>query len=91
MSSGHRRRSLELLEYGLAATLARLGWVRLRGVPRSLDGGVIADLSEVDDALATAVWLSGTTGIIEHGLFGPALVSEVLVARGNRVDRITLS
>ena len=83
---------LELLEYGLAATLARLGRVRLRGVPRSPDGGVIADyLGEVDDALATAAWLSGTTGVIEHGLFGPALVSEVLVARGNRVDRITWS
>ncbi|MFI5257957.1 MAG: ribose-5-phosphate isomerase A, partial [Gemmatimonadales bacterium] len=34
---------VELLEYGLAATLARLGHVRLRDVPRSPDGGVIAD------------------------------------------------
>ena len=41
---------LELLEYGLAATLARLGHVRLRDVPRSPDGGMIADyLGEVDD------------------------------------------
>ena len=28
-------------------------------------------------------------GLIEHGLFAPALVSEILVARGERVDRIT--
>jgi ribose 5-phosphate isomerase A len=80
---------LELLEYGLAATLARLGRVRLRPVPRSPDGGVIADyLGEVDDPVAMAARLSSTTGVIEHGLFGPALVSEILVARGERVDRI---
>ncbi len=34
---------LELLEFGLAATLRRLGNVTLRDVPRSPDGGVIAD------------------------------------------------
>ena len=81
---------LELLEYGLAATLARLGRVRLRDVPRSPDGGVIADyLGEVEDPDTMAARLSSTTGVIEHGLFGPALVSEILVARGERVDRIT--
>ena len=80
---------LELLEYGLAATLARLGRVRLRDVPRSPDGGVIADyLGEVEDPDTMAARLSSTTGVIEHGLFGPALVSEILVARGERVDRI---
>src|SRR5271154_1652059 len=36
---------LELLEFGLAATLGRLGNVRLRDVPRSPDGGVIADFT----------------------------------------------
>ena len=81
---------LELLEYGLAATLARLGRVRLRDVPRSPDGGVIADyLGEVEDPDTMAARLSSTTGVIEHGLFGPALVSEILVARGERVDRLT--
>jgi ribose 5-phosphate isomerase A len=64
--------------------------VRLRDVPRSPDGGVIADyLGEVDDPAATAALLSSTTGLIEHGLFAPALVSEILVARGARVDRVT--
>ena len=64
--------------------------MRLRDVPRSPDGGVIADyLGEVDDPAATAAWLSSTTGLIEHGLFAPDLVSEILVARGERVDRIT--
>ena len=81
---------LELLEYGLAATLARLGRVRLRDVPRSPDGGAIADyLGEVEDPDTMAARLSSTTGVIERGLFGPALVSEILVARGERVDRLT--
>jgi ribose 5-phosphate isomerase A len=83
---------LELLEYGLAATLARLGQVRLRDAPRSPDGGVIADyLGEIDEPEGMALRLSSTTGVIEHGLFAPALVSEVLVARGSRVDRIRWS
>jgi ribose 5-phosphate isomerase A len=83
---------LELLEYGLAATLARLGQVRLRDAPRSPDGGVIADyLGEIDEPEGMALRLSSTTGVIEHGLFAPALVSDVLVARGSRVDRITWS
>jgi ribose 5-phosphate isomerase A len=81
---------LELLDYGLAATLARLGRVRLRDAPRSPDGGVIADyLGQVEDPDQTAVRLSSTTGVIEHGLFPPTLVSEILVARGGQVDRIT--
>jgi ribose 5-phosphate isomerase A len=82
---------LELLDYGLAATIARLGQVRLRDVPRSPDGGVIADyLGEVDEPDVTAARLSSTTGVIEHGLFAPTLVSEILVAQGDRVDRITM-
>jgi ribose 5-phosphate isomerase A len=80
---------LELLDYGLAATLARLGRVRLRDAPRSPDGGVIADyLGQVDDPDRTALRLSSTTGVIEHGLFSPTLVSEIVVARGGQVDRI---
>jgi ribose 5-phosphate isomerase A len=79
---------LELLEFGLGATLARLGQVRLRDVPRSPDGGVIADFMEpFDDPAALATQLSLTTGVVEHGLFAPALVSEVFVARGGEVER----
>jgi ribose 5-phosphate isomerase A len=80
---------LELLDFGLAATLARLGRVRLRDAPRSPDGGVIADyLGQIDDPDRTDLRLSSTTGVIEHGLFRPTLVSEILVARGGQVDRI---
>ena len=78
---------LELLEYGPAATLARLGQ---RLAARSPDGAVIAGyLGEVDDPVETHAQLSSTTRLIERGLFAPALVSEILVARRERADRLT--
>ncbi len=80
---------LELLEFGLGATLKRLVTVQLRGVPRSPDGGVIADFTgEFDNPETLAAALSATTGVIEHGLFGASLVSEVLVAQGEHVQRV---
>lgn len=81
---------LELLEFGLAATLRRLQPVALRDVPRSPDGGVIADyLGEVDDPEALAAMLSAAVGVVEHGLFPAAMVSEVLVGRGELVERFS--
>ena len=78
---------LELVRFGLAATLRALATVELRDVPPSPDGGVIADyLGVVDDAAALAARLSGTPGVVEHGLFPPALVDRVLVGRGDEVD-----
>jgi ribose 5-phosphate isomerase A len=78
---------LELLEYGLAATLRRLGTVELRDAARSPDGGVIADYTgEFDDPEGLSALLSGTVGVVEHGLFPPSLVSEVIVANGGAVE-----
>ena len=78
---------LELLEFGLAATLQRLGEVRLRDVPRSPDGGVIADYTgEFDEPEELANRFATTVGVVEHGLFPPALVSDVIVARGEEVE-----
>jgi ribose 5-phosphate isomerase A len=72
---------LELLEFGLGATLERLGSVELRDVPRSPDGGVIADYTaEFDDPAALVEQISTTVGVVEHGLFPPDLVSDVIVA-----------
>jgi ribose 5-phosphate isomerase A len=83
---------LELAEFGLAATLTRLGSVRLRDVTHSPDGGVIADYTgEFDDPGTLASWLSGMPGVIEHGLFGPEMVAEVLVGRGQDVERIAIA
>ena len=83
---------LELAEFGLAGTLARLGSVELRKVPRSPDGGVIADYTgSFDDASALATWLSEMPGVVEHGLFPPSMVAEVLVGRGESVERIAVA
>jgi len=81
---------LELLEFGLAGTLRRLEAVRLRDVPRSPDGGVIADfVGDFDDPAVLAAHLEATVGVVEHGLFPAAMVSEVVVGRGDQVERIT--
>jgi len=78
---------LELLSFGLPATLRALGEVELRHVPLSPDGGVIADYrGPVEDPGAVAARLSGTPGVIDHGLFGPELVSDILIARGEEIE-----
>jgi ribose 5-phosphate isomerase A len=84
---------LELLAFGLASTLARLGSeVELRDVPRSPDGGAIADYrGEVGDPATLAARLEADPGISSHGLFPPAMVSEVLVGAGDAVSRLKLS
>jgi ribose 5-phosphate isomerase A len=80
---------LELLSYGLRATMRHVAPVSLRDVPLSPDGGVIADYhGPVDDPAALAVRLSATPGVVEHGLFPPEMVATVLVARAKSVDRI---
>jgi ribose 5-phosphate isomerase A len=82
---------LELLPYGLDATLTRLGEVELREVPPSPDGGVIADyLGPVEDPAEVAARLAATPGVVEHGLFPPELVSDVLIGRGDAVERLAL-
>lgn len=83
---------VELVPFGLASTLRRVGSVTLRDVPASPDGGVIGDYTgEVGDPAALAARLSGTAGVVEHGLFPPGLVAEILVARGTDVERTELS
>jgi ribose 5-phosphate isomerase A len=78
---------LELLEYGLGATLRRLGDVKLRDVPRSPDGGVIADYLEAfDDPAELAARLSATVGVVEHGVFPASMVSDVVVGRGEQIE-----
>jgi ribose 5-phosphate isomerase A len=80
---------LELHPFGLRATLHELGDVRLRDWPPSPDLGVIADYEgAVGDPAARAERFAATPGVVEHGLFPPALVSEVLVGRGGGVERL---
>ena len=79
---------LELLSFGLSATLRHLGTVTLRDVPPSPDGGVIADYhGDIGDPAGLAARLAATPGVIAHGLFEPALVSAVIIGRGDAVER----
>jgi ribose 5-phosphate isomerase A len=83
---------LELLEFGLAATLRRLGSAQLRDVPRSPDGGVIADYTgPCEDLVGLAAQLSATVGVVEHGLFPPGMASDLIVGRRGQVERFSLS
>jgi ribose 5-phosphate isomerase A len=78
---------LELLEYGLAMTLRALAPITVRDAPHSPDGGVIADFEgEVEDPAGLAARLAATPGLVEHGLFEPALVADILIARGGTVE-----
>ena len=80
---------VEILSYGARSTLARVGSVELRDVPPSPDGGLIADYrGPIGDPTQLAKRLSAAPGVVEHGLFPPALVSTVLVGRGGEVERL---
>lgn len=82
---------LEVLQYGLASTLARLQHAHVReGTPPSPDNGVIADWTgPIDDPAEVAARLAAEPGVVEHGLFPPELVSDVLVGRGDVVERLS--
>ena len=80
---------LELLRFGLDATLRALPDARVRdGAPDSPDGGVIADWHGpgLSDPVGVSGLLAGTPGVVEHGLFPPELVSDVLISRDGTVE-----
>jgi ribose 5-phosphate isomerase A len=80
---------LEVLAYGLPGTLAAVAPARVRaGAPPSPDGNVIADhLGAIDDPAALSARLDAVPGVVGHGLFCPAIVHEVLIARPEGVER----
>jgi ribose 5-phosphate isomerase A len=81
---------LELLSFGVRATLRALGPAELRDLPPSPDGGLIADyLGPVDDPAELAGRLAATPGVVEHGLFPPDLVTEIFIGRGDEVERLS--
>jgi ribose 5-phosphate isomerase A len=80
---------LELLQFGQPAIMRELGDVTLREAPPSPDGGAIADYhAPFGDPAALAARLGATPGVIGHGLFEPELVSEILIGRGDDVERV---
>jgi ribose 5-phosphate isomerase A len=81
---------LELFGFGAASTLARLGpEVAPREVPASPDGGTIGDYrGPIGDPAVLAARFDADPGVAAHGLFPPAMVSEVLIGRGETVERL---
>lgn len=81
---------LEILRFGAPATLRALGSSRLRDAPPTPDGNLIADYAaDFDDPAALAGRLSATPGIVDHGLFPAALVSQILIGRGESVESVS--
>jgi ribose 5-phosphate isomerase A len=71
---------LELLAFGAERTLGTLAPAALRGNTVSPDGGLIADyLGPVEDPRSLSALLSAVPGVVEHGLFPPEMVSDVLI------------
>jgi ribose 5-phosphate isomerase A len=82
---------LELLRFGLDATIAGLGEVRLRDVPPSPDGGLIADYFEqFADPDELTARLDAAPGVVGHGIFRPALTADVLIATNGHVEHRVL-
>jgi ribose 5-phosphate isomerase A len=80
---------LEVMAFGLASTLRRLGSVAVRDAPATPDGGVLVDYTGMlDDPAALAAWFDAVPGVVAHGLFPASLVTSVLVGRGAVVERI---
>jgi ribose 5-phosphate isomerase A len=79
---------LELLAFGIDATRRELGNIRLTDMPASPDGGVLAGyFGPFGNPAKLACRLSAMPGVVEHGLFPPAIVSDILVGQGSQVNR----
>jgi len=85
----HEPVPLELMSFGLAATMRHIGQCRLRPLPKTPDGGVLAEyVGEVGEPARLACRLAAQAGVVDHGLFPPELVTEVLVGTDGKVDRL---
>jgi ribose 5-phosphate isomerase A len=81
VASLHAPVPVEILRFGALATLSAIAPAEPRDVPLSPDGNLIVDyLGAIDDPAGLGTRLSCTPGVIEHGLFGPELVSDILIA-----------
>jgi ribose 5-phosphate isomerase A len=79
---------VEILRFGAQITLSAIAPARLRDAPLSPDGNQIADyLGPVDNPERLSAQLSATPGVVEHGLFPPSLVSDILIAGIGGVER----
>jgi ribose 5-phosphate isomerase A len=79
---------VEIMVFGSDAILRAWPELELRkGAPPSPDGGFIADWrGQFDDPAALSALLAATPGVVGHGLFPSALVSDVLIGRQDEVE-----
>lgn len=72
---------VEVMRFGARLTLDAIAPAQLRDLPLSPDGNLIAVyLGPVEDPERLSARLSCTPGVVEHGLFEPRLVSDILIA-----------
>jgi ribose 5-phosphate isomerase A len=82
---------LEIMRFGARATLASLDDAVLRDAPPSPDDNLLASyLGTIDDPRALAERLSSTPGVVDHGLFAPEMVSDILIAAPEGVEHRVL-
>lgn len=78
---------IEVMRFGAQTTLAHIGEAALRDVPPSPDGNLIADYKgPIGDPHSLALQLSSTPGVVEHGLFAPDMVSDILIAGPSGIE-----
>jgi ribose 5-phosphate isomerase A len=78
---------VEILRFGAQVTLNAIAPARQRDASPSPDGNLIADyLGPIEDPARLSTWLSCTPGVVEHGLFAPRLVSDILIAGADGVE-----
>ncbi|MGO9854469.1 MAG: ribose 5-phosphate isomerase A [Acidimicrobiales bacterium] len=78
---------LELLAFGLAATLHALPSARRRHAAPTPDAGILADYhGDFVDPAELSELLDAVPGVVSHGLFPPSMVTSVLVGRGTGVE-----
>jgi len=83
---------LEILRFGGEHTLQLCAPAQWRDVPPSPDGNRIADYrGDIGDPAYLAERLADVPGVVEHGLFPPSMVHEILVGTETGVDRQTLA
>ena len=79
---------VELQSFGIKTTLRQLAPTELREGDTSPDGGLLADyLGPIGVYQELAQWLCATPGVVEHGLFPPSLVTEIVSGTGKTVVR----